>query len=175
MNVLGQLELSELIGIVEEFPWFAAARKELGMRTGELDAAALYMGDRSILYGLDLKAEGKKALPPVGSALIADKKETARREIRVVGGDYFSQEEYENAGEVNERLGRKRVSEQVRTPEVKEGDDRFLDFCTETLAGIYAEQGYFDKAKLIYSKLILRYPEKNAYFAALIQKLDANN
>ena len=51
-------------------------------------------------------------------------------------------------------------------------DNSEIDFCTETLAGIYAEQGYFDQAKRIYSKLILAFPEKSAYFASLIEKLD---
>ena len=46
-----------------------------------------------------------------------------------------------------------------------------LEFVTETLAQIYASQGYFSQAKEIYEKLILAYPEKSAYFAALIEKL----
>jgi tetratricopeptide (TPR) repeat protein len=50
-----------------------------------------------------------------------------------------------------------------------------FDLYTETLAQIYAEQGYYEQAKHIYSKLILAYPEKNAYFAALIQKIDEIN
>ena len=36
-------------------------------------------------------------------------------------------------------------------------------------------KGYFDQAKEIYSKLILAYPEKNAYFAALIHKIEEIN
>ena len=50
-----------------------------------------------------------------------------------------------------------------------------FDLYTETLAQIYAEQGYYDQSKEIYSKLILAYPEKSAYFAALIQKLNELN
>ena len=38
-----------------------------------------------------------------------------------------------------------------------------------------ADQGYYEQAKDIYSKLILAYPEKNAYFAALIEKLNQEN
>ena len=49
------------------------------------------------------------------------------------------------------------------------------NYFTETLARIYAEQGYCQQAKEIYSKLILAYPEKNAYFAALIEKLGSEN
>ena len=54
-------------------------------------------------------------------------------------------------------------------------DEPVFDIFTETLAQIYAEQGYYEQAKDIYSKLILAYPEKNAYFAALIQKIDELN
>ena len=50
-----------------------------------------------------------------------------------------------------------------------------LEFYTETLARIYAEQGYPEQARKIYSKLILAYPEKNAYFAALIRELEIKN
>ncbi len=46
---------------------------------------------------------------------------------------------------------------------------------TETLAQIYLEQGYPEQARNIYSKLLLANPEKNAYFAALIQKIDELN
>ena len=52
-----------------------------------------------------------------------------------------------------------------------EGISDFTDFCTETLAQIYADQGYPEQARQIYSRLSLRFPEKSAYFAALIEKL----
>ncbi|MDF2519172.1 MAG: hypothetical protein K0R59_4468 [Sphingobacterium sp.] len=43
---------------------------------------------------------------------------------------------------------------------------------TETLAKIYAEQGLYPKAIEVYEKLVLKYPEKNAYFAARITELE---
>ena len=46
------------------------------------------------------------------------------------------------------------------------------DIVSETLARIYADQGNTDRAIRIYQKLSLLYPEKNGYFAALIQKLE---
>jgi len=42
---------------------------------------------------------------------------------------------------------------------------------SETLARIFADQGNKEMAKKGYEKLILKYPEKSAYFAGLIKKL----
>lgn len=46
------------------------------------------------------------------------------------------------------------------------------EFVTETLASIYAQQGYYKKAVQIFEKLSLKYPEKSTYFAAQIEKVN---
>ena len=46
------------------------------------------------------------------------------------------------------------------------------DVVSETLAKIYAAQGDVQRAIRIYNKLSLLYPEKNSYFAALIETLE---
>ena len=45
------------------------------------------------------------------------------------------------------------------------------DVISETLAKLYATQGYRDKSAQMYARLALLFPEKSAYFAAEIDKL----
>jgi hypothetical protein len=51
------------------------------------------------------------------------------------------------------------------------GEIEDIEFISETLAMVYAEQGYTGKATQMIKKLIVKYPEKNTYFAALIEKV----
>lgn len=46
------------------------------------------------------------------------------------------------------------------------------EIVTETLADIYEQQGLYNKAKEAYGKLILKFPEKKAYFASRITELE---
>ena len=51
------------------------------------------------------------------------------------------------------------------------GEIEDVEFISETLAMVYAEQGYTGKAIQMLKKLIIQNPEKNTYFAALIEKV----
>ena len=46
-------------------------------------------------------------------------------------------------------------------------------FMTETLAKLYLEQKNYDKAIQSYKILILKFPEKNSYFANQIKKINS--
>ena len=97
------------------------------------------------------------------------------RRVHVVGGDFFTQEDYDRVKKADDNVFSRYAAKAHRDNlETSIKDDDF-DLYTETLARIYAEQGYYEHAKRIYSKLILAYPEKNAYFATLIEKLEKIN
>ncbi len=110
------------------------------------------------------------------SYLRAEKVEVPRKEEkkvrRAVGGDYFSEEDYDSVRNAPEAKGIKaRPDKDAPAAPVVSAEVSMDDFCTETLAEIYLEQGYPEEARRIYSKLMLFYPEKSAYFASLIEKL----
>ena len=189
-----RLTLDELMGVINLYPWFGGARMELCSRMAALGedmmseeqfaAAAMYVPSRRKVA--DKIRRGRSAVlmdndvNDIIRSYVAErsreKEEKPKRRVYAGAGDYFSQEEYDQARHDEDNVfsryaakARKEKEEYARPMEPE------FDFFTETLAQIYAEQGYYEQAKDIYSKLILAYPEKNAYFAALIQKLDELN
>ena len=189
-----RLTLDELMGVINLYPWFGGARMELCSRMAALGedmmseeqfaAAAMYVPSRRKVA--DKIRRGRSAVlmdndvNDIIRSYVAErsreKEEKPKRRVYAGAGDYFSQEEYDQARHDEDNVfsryaakARKEKEEYARPMEPE------FDFFTETLAQIYAEQGYYEQAKDIYSKLILAYPEKNAYFAALIQKMDELN
>ena len=61
--------------------------------------------------------------------------------------------------------------EHTNVPTIPETDISESIF-TESLAKIYIRQKQYDKAKRIFEKLNLKFPEKNRYFADQIEKID---
>jgi hypothetical protein len=187
---LKSLTLDELAGVVNLYPWFGGARKELCQRMSRLDGgewgerdyavSALYMGSRAVIA--DILRSGRtrdysdRDLEELLKAYTAGKgpaeKSDAKPRTRVVGGDFFSQDEYDSVRRGDDNIFSSFASK-AKGEEVREKSEQEVleGFCTETLAQIYVDQGYYEQAKFIYSKLLLRYPEKSAYFAALIEKL----
>ena len=189
-----KLNIDELMGIINLYPWFGGARRELCARMSRMgvDAlsdrqfsdAAMHVPSRDIIAELVRRAGGNDMVDSQVEELVLsyerEKEEERRKEVEPTGrvyagvGDYFSQEEYEQVRRDEDNVfSRYAAKARKSKPEVFVAPaEPVFDLYTETLAQIYAEQGYYDQAKDIYSKLILAYPEKNAYFAALIQKID---
>ena len=105
----------------------------------------------------------------------------APRKVYVVGGDYFGKEDFKALGEAGDEIDSKLAFNPITAtlegisaaeapaaaaPAAGENSDP----ASETLARIYCDQGLYDRAIAVYEKLILLYPEKSAYFAALIEK-----
>ena len=191
---LKKLNLDELNGVVNLYPWFGGARKELCRRMSELGEgawsderyadAALYIGSRRIIAQLAHKGhkvdysdiqvrELLRSYIDDGVGEIKD--EGQPRRVIVVGGDYFSAQQYAEArreGDNDFAVMAKGEGTPVMPSASEETPETALaDYFTETLAQIYADQGYPEQAEQIYSRLSLRFPEKSAYFAALIEKL----
>lgn len=174
---LKKLNLEELTGVVSLYPWFALARVELCRRMVRLGdegwppekfaEQALYLGSRKLVFDL-LEKRDESETEPAGS--VAPRR--PERQVFVVGGDYFSAAQYEGVRLEQDNIFSSFAGAESTDPEPEGPAEEFTDFCTETLAKVYLDQGYKDKAKEIYSKLSLRYPEKSVYFAALIEKID---
>ena len=187
---LKRLNLDELVGVVNLYPWFGGARKELCTRMSKVWGesqfadAAMYLPSRKKLSDIIRSAKEQDLsdcdVEEIIKSYIADQQneaapETPTRKVYAGVGDYFSQDDYDQVRRSDDNVFSKYAAKARQEKERAENTELGFDLFTETLAQIYAEQGYYEHAKEIYSKLILAYPEKNTYFAALIDKLNESN
>ena len=191
---LKRLNLDELVGVVNLYPWFGGARVELCERMSRMggDAwgvaqyadAAMYVGAREKLAALVRSSSrnewGDVDMEQILRSYISEaevvKEDTVeQRKVHVVGGDFFSQADYDQVRRSDDNVFSRYAAKAKEEKSYEDVQPEEFDLYTETLAQIYAEQGYYQQAKVIYSKLILAYPEKSAYFASLIQKIEELN
>ena len=184
------LTLDELAGVVNLYPWYGAARVELCRRMAlmgedwgedQYAAEALFVPDRGKVAVLLRQGRQTDCSDKDLSALLSSymeepsaPKEVQEHQVRAVGGDYFSQAQYDNVRQSGDNIF-SRFAAQARPESASEdqaGAQMADRFATETLARIFQEQGRIEEARRIYSRLILEIPEKSAYFATLIDKLD---
>jgi len=177
-----KLTLEELSSVVETYPWFSAARKELCVRMSRLGdvwpqsefaKAALYLNSRRYVFELVRGSSRKDCSDKDVEKVLKSFQETPKPRIIAVGSDYFTQSEYDGVRRDSDGIYSSFAATSGNEDEINDiffDDD--ADFCTETLAEVYLDQDYPEKAKEIYSRLSLRYPEKSSYFATLIEKID---
>ena len=187
-----KLSLDELVGVVNLYPWFGGARKELSKRMrgmgdtwdiSQYADAALYVASREKLSEVFRSGMTEDCTDADVESLLKSyisEKETVqensdRRKVYAGVGDYFSQEEYDHVRSSEDNVfSRYAAKARKERPEKVETTDD-LGFYTETLARIYAEQGYYEEAIKVYAKLILLYPEKSTYFATLVNEIKSKN
>ena len=191
---LHSLNLDELVGVVNLYPWYGGARLELCRRMSKMGQAweedqyaaeALYLPFREIVADLlrhsreeDCSDKDVRRLLAAYMEPVAQEEESQDREpahtVHVVGGDYFSQAQYDKVKEGGDSVfSRFAVKIKAEAATAQAESTPIADrFATETLARIFAEQGRPEEARRIYSRLILEFPEKSAYFATLIDSLE---
>ncbi|MCF0165927.1 MAG: hypothetical protein HUJ89_01945 [Bacteroidales bacterium] len=159
---LKEFSNQELEDCLKISPWFSLAHAEKALRCNDFKSGLLYLNQP-----YKLMADGRRMEP------IKIKREKAPARVVVVGGDYFSNEDYRKMDSNAPIDICHPFLDSEFVPLTKDDYADFTDerYYTETLAKIYADQGLNQKALEVYSKLILLYPEKNTYFAALIQEI----
>lgn len=145
---LERLTDDQLADVLKRYPWFDTARLILQSRTTAEDPQ----------LRLRLQIAG-------WPEILLARPDTARSEADVI--DRFLSREFRRivpdpaSFPAGEDLARESVRED---PEL----------ISEELADIYARQGLYAKAKEIYARLSLLYPEKSVYFATIIARIDGN-
>mgnify|MGYP007133726097 CR=1 FL=1 len=99
-KTLQDLSLEELTGVVNVYPWFGGARLELcrrmatvgGWTREQFAREALYVSDRAEIGRLALTAPSEPKTQEQTASMM-----TSSRKVHVVGGDYFSQADYDSA------------------------------------------------------------------------------
>lgn len=164
-----------------------------------LSQSAVFLSSRKTLYDRinspaeEEIAEEKQAVAEENPQV--QEEPVHRPRVIVAGGDFFSKEDlktidpeddmelklknspfYRPAPEPKEKQEAPKPKEKRSSLLKEDGSVNFDDlaFCTETLGHIYAQQGFYDKAIEVFSKLILLYPQKSAYFAALVNEMKKN-
>ena len=159
---------------------------------------AIYSLDREFLYNKLFHAPKNDAILQVDEQKIQEEeKVTQKAETEKTSqetesekpvfeypvGDYFGDAVNETSGNIIDKFlssSQKIIvndndeiieSKSIKESEIFDNDE----FATETLAKIYAQQGYISRAIEIYKKLSLQDSKKSTYFATLIENLRKRN
>ncbi len=198
-----ELPVADLEKLVTEYPWFSYAREVLLLKMAEggrehlevyLKKCSAFAGPLRRVYCKAAASAQPESFPVIDfeeinrdiddiKAIAVSDKEVVDNGPKyiVLGGDYFTKEDFAELDDPYSfkvgKLGAVDESQSVGSEgvviEEREADTDI--FYTETLAKIYAEQGYYEEAMKVYSKLILLYPEKSAYFATLVNNVKSKN
>ena len=172
---LGQLTPLQLQQLLEDYPWFTVARREVISRQGDDEEALRRAVGRDAIFFLSRDEMLRMLTGKVWKEEEPVQEKRVRPQYYVVGGDYFGADDFERLEKegfsvTTPVFGAKAGSVEY-APAVVEDVDGGQSLVSETLAEIYAQQELYQRAIEIYEKLILLFPEKSAYFATLIEKV----
>lgn len=187
--------------LVSDFPYFSAARMlflrnlkniDSYKLERELENNAVFIPDRSILYKLlniedvskpdefvdNSAVENDIEVRQTGKAVsmfaVSPAEKVSEKEVAAIV------EKKDPLDEIIEQFIEKQPTITKKKVVSEKSDNVDLsvksstmsdDLITETLAKIYITQGFYEKAIEAYSKLSLKFPEKNSYFAAQIEEV----
>lgn len=155
---------------LERYPDYASAHVILGKCF--YDKGATERARAEFLRVLELDPENMVALKFMGDILLAED----NREGAV---EYFRR--ILSIDPTNDAVARalKEVQEEFRVKKIDLGDDKTVkkvespeELATMTLAGIYAAQGYYNKALKIYQEIIMKEPD-NSEALEMVEKLQS--
>ncbi len=192
------LGIIELEKIIEQYPWYSGARVHLLYKLSEMgeecfnqkfrDSAA-FIPNRSLIYreAREIFSRIKVTSSSLDTEEFTTPSEPIEpqkpyvRKVHIIGGDYFSKQDFDDFNKNSQeepQINKKTRTGQTPPPKytsqghtMEEEDFNSPGFLTETWAQILADQDYNEQAIEIYSKLILLYPEKSAYFAGLAEQV----
>ena len=178
--------------LVSEFPYFQAARavqlknhKNLESFQFEkiLNETAIHTSDRGILFDFIeqnfLFENTSKKNPNNEKYLKKTKSKTFvnwLKHVNLIPIDRSNESlTVEKFISKKPKLSFKDIEQQIIQEENESQEKNNELLVTETLAKLYVEQENYDKAIQTYKILILKFPEKNSYFASAIKKIKKLN
>jgi len=180
---ISSMTLPELVNTVQAYPWFTPARAALcdavmlqsGKDAGESSFrdSIPYLPDAAYV-ARKLRSTDLRNFSDEDLALLIRSAIQQKPAIVMVGGDYFSSEDYDNVRMDSDSSISRIAVVDYDAPDTKQQasqEQEITAFVSETLAEIYVAQEHPEQAIEIYRKLSLDNPEKSAYFASLIDKL----
>ena len=181
-SLLNTESLSELKELLKEFPFCSTCRILLAKNYQKLNTneasefiknASIFLPDRKkffrIIHNIPDDVIVQHQAPVYSLEMLDDKSGNAETEINYL-------EKNTSDSLIDKFIREKPVI--TYQPEENDTDEDILpesekekEFISEILAELYWRQGNPNKAIRTYEKLSLKYPEKNSYFAARIEKI----